>query len=133
MIQASEMLPLLVKASPGFASTWEEFQAEWGDQTSLPHYLVLGDFARHMSTLLAAGDHKTLRQVFDVIERFHLEGDAYVKEAATIGLLEDLQNSNLHEQGTSPEQYIEYLRPETARWWKKVEVFWAEGKIIKDD
>jgi len=30
--------------------------------------------------------------VFKVVERLHLEGDHFVKEAATIGLLEDIQN-----------------------------------------
>ena len=30
----------------------------------------------------------------EVIERWHLEGDDYVREAATVGLLEDLQNTN---------------------------------------
>ncbi len=133
MILASEMLPLLVEASPGFATTWEEFQTEWADQPSLPHYLVLGDFARHMSSLLVAQDHLTLQRVFQVIERLHLEGDRYVKEAATVGLLEDLQNTNLHREGTSPDQYVKYLLPESARWWKKVEDFWAHGTIIKDD
>jgi len=30
--------------------------------------------------------------VFEIIERMHLEGDDYVKEAATIGMLEGIQN-----------------------------------------
>ena len=41
------MMPLLVEASPGFAGKWEEVQAEWVDEPSLPYYLALADFARH--------------------------------------------------------------------------------------
>ena len=133
MIDAKDMIPLLVEASPGFAEEWAEFLAEWAEEPSLPHYLVLGDFARHMCGLMAAGDEQTLKRIFAVIERLHLEGSPYVKEAATVGLLEDLQNTNLHLPSTSPEQFERYLLPESARWWEKVRTFWEEGKIITND
>ncbi len=133
MIGALQMMPLLVEASPGFAECWREFQAEWADETSSPHYLVLSGFARHMCSLLSSGDEEALRRIFAVIERLHIEGDQYVKEAATIGLLEDLQNTNLHLQSTSPDQFEKFLLPISAKWWKKVEDFWEKGKIITDD
>lgn len=133
MIEASEMIPLLVEASPGFSAEWIEFQAEWVDEPSLPHYIVLCDFARHMCRLLSEGHDLTLARVFEVVERLHNEGSVYVKEAATIGLLEDLQNTNLHLPTTKPEQFERFLLPETKRYWRKVEAFWKEGKIITNE
>ncbi|CAG0935429.1 hypothetical protein TFLX_04269 [Thermoflexales bacterium] len=133
MIDIPDIVPLLIEASPGFAEKWAEFQAEWADEPPLPYYLVLADFARHMCGLLSAGDEQTLKRIFAVIERLLIKGSAYVKEAATIGLLEDLQNTNLHLPDTTPEQFERFLLPESARWWKKVRAFWEEGKIITND
>jgi len=133
VIEAPEMIPLLVEASPAFAQTWREFQAEWSDEPSPPYYLALADFVRHMSSLLASGEVETLQRVFSVIEKLHLEGSHYVKEAATVGLLEDLQNTNLHSGGTSPQQFERFLLPVSKRYWSKVGEFWAAGKIISND
>jgi hypothetical protein len=133
MIDASEMIPLLVEASPDFSEEWAEFRAEWADEPSLPHYIALGAFARHMCDLLIKGQDKTLIKVFEVVERLRNEGSAYVREAVTVGLLEDLQNANLHHPKTEPEQFERFLLPETARYWQKVTAFWNEGKIITNE
>jgi hypothetical protein len=130
MIEASEILPLLVEASPSFAEEWSEFQVEWAGEPSLPHYIILGAFARHMCDLLFEGNDYALTKIFAVIERLHNEGSTYVKDASTVGLLEDLQNTNIHRPATSPEQFERFLLPETERYWKKVIAFWKEGKII---
>lgn len=122
------MMPLLVEASPGFAGKWEEIQAEWVDEPSLPYYLALADFARHLCDLLVAGNEPALQRSFAVVERFHVEGDHFVQEAATVGLLENLQNTNLHQDHTSPTLFEKYLLPTSARFWKKLHTFWHEGK-----
>ena len=127
------MVPLLVEASPQFQGAWREFQAEWSKEESPPHYVLLADFVRHMSAVLASGDDETLKRVFAVIERLHLEGSPYVREAATVGILEGLQNLNLHESGTTPEQFERFLLPVSAKYWRKVQEFWANGKVITDD
>jgi hypothetical protein len=74
----------------------------------------------------------SLSRVFAVVERWHVEGDSYVREAATIGLLEDLQNENLH-SSTVPKDFEVFLGPESLKWWRKVERLWAEGEIVSDD
>jgi hypothetical protein len=84
-----------------------------------------------MIGMLAAPDTEGLVRAFAVVERWHLEGDAYVREAATIGLLEDLQNDSLHAE-TVPKQFEVFLLPESRKWWDKVEEFWRTGKIISD-
>jgi hypothetical protein len=132
VISIHEVLPLLVAASPGFEPSWRDFQAEWEGDEHLPHYLVLADYVRHMSALMAVGDESTLHRIFAVIERLHVEGDHTVRTAATVGILEDLQNTNLH-TGTRPHQFEAFLLPESARFWKKVQSLWERGEIITDD
>jgi hypothetical protein len=133
MIDASQMLPLLVEASPGFAGSWKEFEADCADDSQPSYYIVLGSFARHLCDLLATGDEAALRRVFAVVERLHIEGDSYVQEAATVGLLEDMQNTNMHRKDTLPEQFERFLLPESARWWKRLHGFWREGQTLVGD
>jgi hypothetical protein len=65
-----------------------------------------------------------------VIERLHVEGDSYVREAATIGLLESIQNQ-WGNNGVDPENFFPFLLPESARWWKSLNKFWTgESKYV---
>ncbi|MCB0994624.1 MAG: hypothetical protein KDB21_06015, partial [Acidimicrobiales bacterium] len=61
---------------------------------------------------------------FAVIERMHTDGDAYVAELATIGYLEGIQNMVGH-AGVDPAVFVPYLGPESARWWRGLDRFWA--------
>jgi len=126
------MMPLLLEACPSFRPAWEEFCSEWANEPELPCYIAIGEFAEHLSGELAKGNEEVLRKVFEVVERLIVEGDSYVSEAAVVGVIEDLQNTNLH-RGTRPEQYLPYLLPQTRRWWTKVEAFWNEGRLLTDD
>jgi hypothetical protein len=124
LITKADMIDVLLAASPTFAEDWDAFRREWADEAEdLPLYLALADFARHIISFLEARDAVSLRRIFDAVERLHVEGDHYVREAATIGLLEDLQNTNLH-RTTDPEQLCPYLRPESLKWWDAVDLFW---------
>jgi hypothetical protein len=58
----------------------------------------------------------------------HIEGDRYVQELATIGFLEDLQNTNMHPTGSSPADFVPFLSPLSRWWWDEVKLFW-EGTI----
>jgi hypothetical protein len=118
------MIETLLAASPSFADEWEAFRREWADEADdLPLYLALSAFARHVVALLESDDTDQLGHVFDAIELLHIQGDGYVREAATVGLLEDLQNTNLH-RSTHPDQLRPFLRPESARWWDRLDRFW---------
>ena len=132
MITRDEMIPLLVEACPSFEPEWRAFREEWANEAELPCYIAIGEFARHLSSVLANGNEEVLNKVFEVVERLILEGDPYVREAAIVGAIEDLQNSNLH-SGTKPDQYLPYLLPQSRRWWTRVEAFWNEGRLLTDD
>lgn len=132
MIDRAGMMPAIIAACPDFAATYDAFVAEWKDEPETPHYLALADFTRYVISLLETGDRQQLHAAFETIERLHIDGDKYVREAATIGILESLQNVNLHSK-TRPDQFLEFLRPESLRYWRKVEDFWENGTIITDD
>lgn len=83
--------PLLI-ADPSFQPRWTEFVVEWSDEADLPLYVALSSLAQHLLGRLETGDTAGFDRVFSVVERWHTSGDAYVKEAASIGFLEDLQN-----------------------------------------
>ena len=126
MIEKDEMLELAVKACPSFKPVWEEFLDDWKDEKDLPLYLALGDLSRHISSLVETAQDSELKELFEVVERWHIEGSPYVKEAATIGLLEGLQ-------GQSNAASIEpYLLPESKKWWDKVNEFWENGTLISE-
>jgi len=125
------MIAPILDASPNFAPVWEEFLDEWEGDNDLPLYLVLGDLARYISSLINAKSDNELKKIFSVVEKWHLEGDAYVKEAVTVGLLEGLQNTNVVGEGI-PEKIESYLLPESKKWWVKVNEFWETGKLISE-
>ncbi|GMM70048.1 hypothetical protein MTsDn1_33440 [Alteromonas sp. MTD1] len=122
------MLPIL-QVAEGFKPIWNEFLDEWSDENEVPVYLALSDLARYVSTLVEKSDGEELRDIFSVVERWHLEGDKFVKEAATVGLLEDLQNTNVVGVGV-PQKIEPFLLPQTKLWWQKVSLFWSEDKVI---
>jgi hypothetical protein len=133
VISRDSMMQPVLRASPSFEPVWREFVAEWqGQPEGLPLYLVLSDLARHIASLFARGVDSELREIFGIIEEWHLHGDAYVREAATVGLLEDLQNTNVVGEHV-PARCLSYLGPESLRWWRKVENFWEKGELIRDD
>ncbi|HEV3146704.1 MAG TPA: hypothetical protein VGZ47_22650 [Gemmataceae bacterium] len=132
MITKVEMMAVLVGACPSFERHWQAFRDEWRDEADLPLYLVLGDFARHLIAQLERGQTADFADVFAAIERIYVDGDGYVQEAATLGLLEDMQNLGLH-QTTKPEQFQKYLGPVSKRWWDKLNRFWDHGELLADD
>lgn len=118
------MMQVILTGCPAFLERWQAFQRDWADDPEPPLYIALGDFARHLVLLLERGDIGGLEAAFEAIERLHTEGEHYVREAATIGILEALQNENLHSR-TAPRDFERYLRPESRRWWAKLNQFWA--------
>ena len=111
MITRAEIVPMLIEACPTFLS-----------EDELP-YVSLGDFARHLLELHRRHETETFPAVAWVIERFLIEGDDYVREAATIGLLEGIQNV-WGNNDVDPEEFTPHLLPESRRWWIELNAFW---------
>lgn len=133
MIKKDEMLPLLVAASPGFKKAWEDFQNEGLDeQGELPLYVILSDYARYLIEKLSRNDTSDFGTIFKTVEHLHTDGDPYVKNAVTVGLLESIQN-NMGHLGKDPKGFCAHLGPESLRWWEKLNEFWSMGRLMTDD
>jgi hypothetical protein len=115
------MIPLLLKACPSFQNKWDEHYAENGKE--ILYYVALGDFARHLLELYQQHQTETFPEVARAIEQLHIEGDHYVREAATIGLLEGIQNV-WGNNDVDPEHFFRYLLPTSAKWWQSLNDFW---------
>ena len=127
MISRNKMFEPLLSISEGFKPVWDQFVEEWKDDDELPQYLVLAELARYIAKLISESKAKELYDIFSVIERWHLEGDDYVKQAATVGILEDLQDTKIVGVGV-PEKVEAYLFPQSKKRWKNVYDFWEAGK-----
>lgn len=126
MITKEQVMPLLLEACPSFTEKWKEHSAEWEEENLL--YIDLSEFNRHLIELHKSKKIDEFPAIFDVVEKLHKGGDDYVKEAATIGLLEGIQNIASHtENGVNAEEFVQYLKPESAKWWRQLNEFW-EGE-----
>lgn len=127
MITKQQVVPLLLEACPSFRPVWEEHLHDDGEEIL---YVALGDFARYLLELFQAGKTEAFPAVAQAIERLHLEGDSYVREAATIGLLEGIQNV-WGNNNVDPEFFLSFLLPESVRRWKSLNKFWSgESKQV---
>lgn len=127
------MLPLLVEASPQFEGICDAFFNEWKEEGDAPpYYVALGEFARFIVDKLERGDTSNFPSLFQVIERLLLNGDSYVREATTVGLLENIQNI-LGNKNREPQAMVAFLLPETLLWWNRVNEFWDGGRLLSEE
>ena len=121
MITKEQVIPMILKACPSYQEAWDKEE----DQDLL--YVAMGNLARHILAMYKDGKIDEFGSLCQVIEVLHLEGDGYVRELATIGFLEGIQNV-WGNDGTDPEEFCRFLLPESRKWWKELNDFWA-GKI----
>jgi len=133
MIDRDQMFVLMLDAHPGFSELWNEFADKWSKELKgLPYHLLMSDVVRECSKMLAGGQKHHISKILEVVERWLLEGDPYVRNVAIIGFIEGIQNSSVHD-GTEPKDFIQFLGPESSFWWRKVDRFWSHGELIIDD
>jgi hypothetical protein len=128
MISRDQILGVLTEAFPDFSP---------GSRDADLHYVVLGDFASYLIGVYRSGSEGRIKKAVELVERLHVDGDAYVKEAATIGLLEGIRNT-WKDSGIDPEAFGARLLPESRRWWDSLNGFWQKeipyvGADLKTD
>ena len=123
----------MLKACPSFEALWIEHLEFVGDSPEPMDYIAISDLVRHLTSKLAKGETEEFKAVFAVVDQWLTQGDHYVKEAAIVGLLEDLQNTNLHTSKTQPDDFLPWLSTTAERYWEKVRDFWEKGILITDD
>jgi len=124
VISRGDVMPLLLEACPSFRAPWQVFVSDsLYDPANL--YSHLGEFARHLVGLMKAKKTEEFPAVFAVVERLHVEGDGYVGEAATIGLLEGIQN--ISGGKVDQESFVPFLERDSWMYWEALNDFW-DGK-----
>lgn len=127
MITKEKLIPMLVEAIPSFRSIREDHLKEYDEE--IP-YVLLGDLARHLLELHHRNETVCFSKVAQVIELLYKEGNPYVREAVTVGLLEGIQNV-WGNNGVNPELFLPYLLPESAKWWNSLNKFWnGKSKFV---
>lgn len=122
-------MPLLLEACPSFQAAWEEHRRQHGDELL---YIALGRFADHLLELYQQHRTEVFSAVAEVVERLQIEGEHYVQEAATIGLLEGIQNG-WSGQKADPELFGRHLLPVSAKRWQSLNDFWSgKSKFVGD-
>lgn len=116
-LRKEHLLPMLLENCPSFRP----------EDTEQPTYILLAEFAEHLLERQRAGATEELPAAVRLIERLHVEGDDYVREAATIGILEAIQNISGW-SGVDAEAFGQHLLPVSRRWWDSLDAFWS-GKI----
>lgn len=122
-ITKNNVIPLLIKACPSFKKKLETYLKDEKDNERLL-YAELGEFARHLIELHKQGTTNEFDSTFKAIEDLHVNGNHYVKEAATIGLFEGIQNNASHDDTFDAEVFIKFLHPVSLKQWNNLNDFW---------
>jgi hypothetical protein len=121
MIEQTEAMQFLVDACPSFEDQWKQHVETYGNDVL---YAAAGAFAAHLLERFQAGDAEEFGAIGTAIEKLHTEGTPWVREFATVGVLEGIQNVWGH-SATSPEAFFPFLGPESQSWWRGLNKFWS--------
>jgi hypothetical protein len=124
------MIAALLEADPSFGPVWKKYAAEWPDEAARPLYPLMGELSRHLIAQLQHGETARFRRVFAVVEEWLESDDDAIWDITVMGLIEDLQNENLH-TATKPGDFKPWLGPDAAVVWEKVARFWLRRELIE--
>ena len=114
-------MEVLVASCPSFRGEWNAHLAEWGNDVL---YIAAGAFAEHLLAMQICGAVSLFPMIAESIERLCKEGTPWVKEFATVGVLEGIQNVWAN-AGADPEGFGKYLMPESKVCWERLNTFWS--------
>ena len=124
-------MALLLEACPSFELTWATIEDDVAHlDGEAPggrlFYLDAASFVRHAGELQLTGATDEFDRVFDLIERFVVDGDEYVSNLGVIGFLEGMQMETITKLGLDPEEaFRPWLRPVSEAWWNRLNRFWS--------
>ncbi len=124
------MFEPVLASDPSFLPRWNDWREDYCEEPEPLYYLALASLAQHVVDKIAAKDIANLDKIFALVEAWHIDGDTYVRQAATVGFLEALQNHLSHRDDYESLTLVvePWLQPESKRWWDKLTRFW-EGDI----
>lgn len=126
MISRDRMFAPMLEACPSFGPLWRDFVEDsrksaeeiYWKTDELPLYLALDELAVHLIKKIETNDTKNFDAIFDVIERWLLDGDAYVKLATEVGLFERIKHTS-GPKSPAWNQFQSWLRPVSRQSWNR--------------
>lgn len=106
------------------------------ENADLP-YLVAGYFSDYIADKIQLGDDQEIKKASELIEIMHVCGSNKVKEMATIGILESIQNKYGNNKSIIEKLNANFGK-ETKLWWEQLNKFWNKeisfvGQSIEDE
>ncbi len=124
-IARTQVVPLLLEASPSARSAWEEHLASWkGEQAG--DFNDAAVFAHHIVDSYAKGPTAELGALFAALERILSEGDNEARGLAAFGVLEDVQTISSN-QPFGPDVFVKWLGPKSRDAWEQIAALWRAG------
>lgn len=120
-IEAEEMLEHLLKVCPSAKDRWSAHLEWWGTK-KIGYYNDMAVFALHVVESYQTDQMDELPQFFESVEQFITNGDDKVRDLATIGLLEDIQDIASERLGRY-DMFEQWLGPISQRAWKELEQY----------
>lgn len=140
-ITAQDVMKSLRKTSKGFSLIIDKLIEEYGEDeidwdTNIEEYAgiytVFSSLARYVEKLLENNQKEEIQNIFNLVEKWHINGDEYIQEAATIGFIEEIISLN-PKHSMEDENFLPFMGSESKKWASQVKEFWNSGKIISDD
>jgi hypothetical protein len=125
----ADLISRWLGACPSFKPALDESCADFG--ADLP-YVHAAAFAKHLLALYSAQQTTEFPAVAAFVESLHLSSDHAVREFATIGILEGIQNVWAH-AGVSPDEFFPFLHPASAAAWNSLTRFWSRELPLVPD
>lgn len=94
-IHAKQLIPLIKTKFPGFSPFWEKFESYWGSDQGLTIELI--PFSEYALSVINRHDDKTIKEIFDFVEKLLVHGDESVKNAIATSFLEHLLSQDAEE------------------------------------
>lgn len=124
MINREEVMNLFIEACPSFKENWVAyFNSDDDRNNSTVLYSDLTCFANYLVCHIDNEIMLETKTVFDLIEQLIHQGDTFIKEAITVGLLEDIQNKLIN-QSIDLNIFNKYMHTETKKSWGDLIDFW---------
>jgi hypothetical protein len=130
MLSVDDIVPAFLAACPGMLPAWAKHVEFWG-QDERGAYNDMTVIARYLVDCCERGQVGEFPAAFALLERCLAEGDDRAREAATIGIIEDIQNIASH-RPFGAEAFTPWLQPLSRSAWDKVAAWWREVGSLAD-
>ncbi|OWA37705.1 hypothetical protein B9G55_06565 [Saccharibacillus sp. O16] len=129
MITKEQIPEMLLLALPSYKSRYKSYtEANYEADEERLIYVDAGDFVEYMLDCYEDNQTDEFAGLFAVIEQLHTNGADDVREFATVGILETIQNKST-DRNIDYYELESWLLPESKKWWDYLIDYW-EGKTL---